>query len=27
MRNLKKQSSDLGLSENTIFLGSRTRKE
>lgn len=26
-RNLKKQSSDLGLSENAIFLGSRTRKE
>jgi glycosyltransferase involved in cell wall biosynthesis len=26
-RNLKKQSSDLGVSENTIFLGSRTRKE
>ena len=26
-RNLKKQSSDLGLSENTLFLGSRTRNE
>jgi len=26
-RNLKKQSYDLGLSENAIFLGSRTRKE
>lgn len=26
-RNLKKQSSNLGLGENAIFLGSRTRKE